>query len=80
MRVKIDHKANAAYVRVLDGAVARTEAMSDQIILDYDDRGNLVGVELLDIDDGVDLAEVLSADLAVQIERLLSEANIRTFI
>lgn len=49
MTIEYDPEADAAYVRVSDGAVSRTEEDSDVCILDLDAEGNLIGIELLSV-------------------------------
>jgi len=80
MKIKIDPKADAAYVLVMDAPVARTQPKNDQIIVDYDEKGAIRGVELLDIGDGVDLGDFLPHELRVALEPLLAEHHIQTLV
>lgn len=44
-----DAEADAAYLRVGQGRIARTEEVAPGIILDLTDDGALIGIELLDV-------------------------------
>ncbi|HVE96627.1 MAG TPA: DUF2283 domain-containing protein [Pseudonocardiaceae bacterium] len=47
--VKLDRDAGAAYLRLSTNGVARTVAFSEDIYVDLDALGVVVGVELLDL-------------------------------
>ena len=76
IQLKVDQKADAAYVRLTEAKIARTNEVNDQVLIDYDEHGNVVGVELLDISDGVDLGR-LADELIKLIEPALGEAHIK---
>jgi uncharacterized protein YuzE len=77
MQIKVDQKAEAAYVQITDEPVARTQPKSEQLIVDYDAKGGIVGIEILDIGEGVDLGSDLPRELTAELEPLLDKANIR---
>ena len=56
--VEIDRSADAAYVRLSDGAVARTEALGDMVLVDLDSYGVVVGVEVLGLNTVLPLADL----------------------
>src|SRR4051812_6133970 len=48
--VEIDTEATAAYIRLREGAIARTEPFGSDaglVMLDFDSEGNVVGVEVV---------------------------------
>lgn len=47
MKASFDPEADAVYLRFAKGKVARTEEARPGIILDYDDEGRIVGIEIL---------------------------------
>ena len=49
MTVRYDARADAAYIRLSDAPVSRTEETSDVCILDFDASDRLVGIELLSV-------------------------------
>jgi len=48
--VKYRAEDNAAYIRFSEGTVLESEEVSPGIILDFDDAGHIVGMELLQAD------------------------------
>lgn len=48
MRVRVDHGADAVYVNLTDRPIKESEEVADGIVVDYDDQGRIVGVEILD--------------------------------
>ena len=52
-KIEIDEEADATYVRVTEAPVAHTDEVADGIIVDFDARGETVGVEVLGLRDRV---------------------------
>jgi uncharacterized protein YuzE len=48
MRVRVDREADAVYVNLTDRAIKDSAEVADGIVVDYDDDGRIVGVEILD--------------------------------
>ena len=48
MRVRVDHGADAVYLNLTDSPIKDSEEVADGIIVDYDDEGRIVGIEILD--------------------------------
>ncbi len=48
MRVRVDQQADAVYVNLTDRTIKDSEEVADGIVVDYDDEGRIVGVEILD--------------------------------
>ena len=46
--VKFDPVANAAYIRFSAEAVLESEEVSEGIVLDFDESGRIVGMEILE--------------------------------
>ena len=51
--IEIDEEADAAYVRVTESPVAHTDEIADGIIVDFDAKDPMVGVEVLGLRDRV---------------------------
>ncbi|MDI3497896.1 DUF2283 domain-containing protein [Archaeoglobus sp.] len=45
--VEFDPKVNAMYVRFKEGKVAESESLADNVIVDIDEKGEVVGIEVL---------------------------------
>jgi uncharacterized protein YuzE len=67
--VKHDPEADAVYVRLAEGATARTLELDDLRMVDIDDRGTVLGVELLEVSGGVDLRDVPDRDVVMSLLR-----------
>jgi len=48
MTIKYDPVADAAYFSMRKGKVAKTVRMEDRIVADFDAKGNIIGIEVLD--------------------------------
>jgi uncharacterized protein YuzE len=59
MRVRVDRGADAVYVNLTDRPIKESEEVADGIVVDYDDQGRIVGVEILDASKRTDDPEVL---------------------
>ncbi len=49
MKIEFDPVADALYVKLGDGKVAESEAVQPGVILDFDESGKVVGVEILSV-------------------------------
>lgn len=48
MRLEYDPDSGAAYIRLRQGSVARTDEIAPGVLVDFADDGRPVGIELLD--------------------------------
>jgi uncharacterized protein YuzE len=48
MRVRVDHAADAIYLNLTDRPIKDSAEVADGIVVDYDDEGRIVGIEILD--------------------------------
>jgi len=46
--IRYDPEADALYIKIRDGKVADSEEISDGIIIDYDEDGNIIGIEVVE--------------------------------
>jgi uncharacterized protein YuzE len=49
MRIKVDEDNDALYFRLDNSPVIESEEVQPGIILDYDDKGQAIGIEILGI-------------------------------
>ncbi|NLG68412.1 MAG: DUF2283 domain-containing protein [Firmicutes bacterium] len=49
MRIKLDRQADALYVRLTDADIVESEEVAPGVIIDYDQNGVVVGVEILQL-------------------------------
>jgi len=48
MRVRADQDADAIYINLTDRVIKDSVEVADGIVVDYDDQGRMVGVEILE--------------------------------
>jgi uncharacterized protein YuzE len=56
MQIKIDTRADALYITLKQGKIAKTENKGDYLV-DYDEKGGLVGFEVLNFSGKVPAGE-----------------------
>ena len=49
MKLKIDHEADALYLSLSEDPAMESEEVSPGIIVDYDEKGRAVGIEMLQL-------------------------------
>ena len=49
MKIKLDLESDALYFRISEDPIEESEEVSKGLILDYDDSGKVVGIEILDV-------------------------------
>lgn len=49
MKLHVDEKADALYLRLDDSKIIESEEVSPGVVLDYDEENRVVGVEILGI-------------------------------
>jgi uncharacterized protein YuzE len=58
MRVHFDEQADAVYIRLDDSSIVDSEEVQPGIVLDFDERGQVVGIEILKVKERVPLANL----------------------
>ena len=54
MKLEYDPQADAIYIRLKDSEIATTREVEDNLIIDLDSAGKMVGIELLFVSDYLD--------------------------
>ena len=54
MKLKIDRESDALYFRLDDSEIVESEEVQPGVILDFDARGQVVGIEMLRISERMD--------------------------
>ncbi|HEV2439218.1 MAG TPA: DUF2283 domain-containing protein [bacterium] len=67
MNITYDKQADALYLRLRDGKAARQRIYTDDVIVDLDDAGNPLGIEVLDL---------TAADATSDLARLVREYSL----
>ena len=80
MKLTIDTEADAGYVSISQGAVARTEPFGESVLIDVDEAQRLVGIEILSLTAVVDVDGIcerydLSDDIRAELRRVLGRES-----
>ena len=49
MKITFDKEADAVYIKFSDGEFASNKKIDDDTIIDLDKKGNILGIELLEV-------------------------------
>ena len=58
MKLHFDETADALYLRLDDSTVVESEEVQPGIVLDFDERGEVVGIEILRVKERVPLSDL----------------------
>ena len=64
MNVRFDEKADALYMRLDDSKILESEEVQPGVVLDFNDRNQVVGIEIRGIRDRVPLANLRQMQFA----------------
>ena len=59
MRMHYSHDADAIYIRLKEDRIYNTDEVTPDIIMDYDDKGNVIGIEILSASEKVYTQELI---------------------
>jgi uncharacterized protein YuzE len=60
MRLKVDKESDTLYLRIDESNIVESEEVRPGVILDFDSKGNVVGVEFLEISSRATIEELSS--------------------
>lgn len=66
MRISYDENADALYIRLKETAYYESDEVKEGVLLDYDDKGNVIGVEILDASEYLSRDELASLTYSVE--------------
>ncbi len=58
MRLKIDKESDALYFRLDEDAIVESEEVQPGVILDFNQKGQVVGIEILSLSSRVDVEKL----------------------
>jgi len=59
MRMRYSQEADAIYIRFRENKIANSDELSDGVIADYDENGDIVGIEILWASEKADLDQLI---------------------
>ena len=70
MKIEYSKETDAIYVYFKEEFVAKSKEIEDGIVIDFDEKGQLIGIEVLDVSQRFSLSDIVN----VNIENLPIEA------
>ncbi len=70
MKIEYSKEADAIYVYFKEEFVAKSKEIEDGVVVDFDEKGQLIGIEVLDVSQRYSLADIVN----IKIENLPIEA------
>ena len=70
MKIEYSKEADAIYVYFKEEFVAKSKEIEDGVVIDFDEKGQLIGIEVLDVSRRFSLSDIVN----VNIENLPVEA------
>ena len=70
MKIEYSKEADAIYVYFKEDYVAKSTEIEDGVVIDFDGKGQLIGIEVLDVSQRFSLSDIVN----VNIENLPVEA------
>jgi len=65
MRLHVDEKADAIYIRFDEASIVESEEVRPGVVLDFDARGRVVGLEMLRVKESLPEADLKKVQLEV---------------
>ncbi len=63
MRIEYSKEADALYVYFKEEYVAKSKEIEDGIVLDFDKKGQLIGIEVLDVSQRFSLSDIANISI-----------------
>ena len=70
MKIEYSKEADAIYVYFKEEFVAKSKEIEDGVVIDFDEKGQFIGIEVLDVSQRYSLSDIVN----VNIENLPVEA------
>ena len=58
MKIEYSREDDALYITLKEVEIADTDELTEDVIIDYDKEGNIVGIEVLDASKNVDVKNI----------------------
>jgi len=65
MRIKLDPESDALYIRLSERPIVESEEVAKGVILDFDDRGRMVGLEILGVSEKFSAEDLQSVQVDI---------------
>ncbi len=71
MRITYDEKVDALYIRLKESRYYESDEVKEGFLLDYDNAGNIIGIEILDASDYLSAEEL--GTLTYNVEKVIAK-------
>lgn len=59
MRIHYSQEADAIYIRLKETDIKNSDEIAEDVIMDYDESGNVIGIELLSASQKADIKQLI---------------------
>ncbi|MEK6681740.1 MAG: DUF2283 domain-containing protein [Nitrospirota bacterium] len=63
MKIEYSKEADAIYVYFKEEYVAKSKEIEDGVIIDFDEKGQLIGIEVLDVSQRFSLSDIVNVNI-----------------
>lgn len=63
MKIEYSKEADAIYVYFTEAYVAKSKEIEDGVVVDFDDKAQLIGIEVLDVSQRFSLSDLVNVNI-----------------
>ncbi|MEK6764656.1 MAG: DUF2283 domain-containing protein [Planctomycetota bacterium] len=63
MKIEYSKKADAIYVYFKESFVAKSKEVEEGVVVDFDNKGGLIGIEVLDVSQRFSLSDIVNVSI-----------------
>lgn len=63
MKIEYSKEADAIYVYFKEEFVAKSKEIEDGVVIDFDEKGQLIGIEVLDVSQRFNLSDIVNVSI-----------------
>ena len=63
MKIEYSKEADAIYVYFKEEFVAKSKEIEDGVVIDFDEKGQLIGIEVLDVSQRYSLSDIVNVSI-----------------
>ena len=63
MKIEYSKEADAIYVYFKEDFVASSKEVEDGVVIDFDNKGQLIGIEVLDVSQRFSLSDIVNVNI-----------------
>lgn len=63
MKIEYSKNADAIYVYFKESFVAKSKEVEDGVVVDFDNKGGLIGIEVLDVSQRFSLSDIVNVSI-----------------